>query len=78
MEQKKLTNFLVIPHASTKPQKENGSQILKHQQNQNKTGTQLQSCCPHTSKEQQNPQKKQSTYKLLPLPINKTTKIRVI
>jgi hypothetical protein len=58
-------------------QKKNGSQILNHQQNQNKMGTQLQSCCPHT-KQQQNPQKNQSTYKLLLLPINKTTKIRVI
>jgi hypothetical protein len=58
--------------------KKNGSHILKHQQNQNKTGTQLQSCCPHASKEQQNPQKKKSTYKLLLLPINKTTKIKVI
>jgi hypothetical protein len=43
-----------------------------------KTRTQLQSCHPHTSKEQQNPQKKQSTCKLLLQPINKTTKIKVI
>jgi hypothetical protein len=51
--------------------KENRNQILKHQQNQNKTRTQLQSCHPHASKEQQNPQKKQNTYKLLLYPSTK-------